>query len=127
MLNDYQNFLNESLIPKMQTLSFQHRIFMQDNAPCHSEKSTIKFLKDKNIVILSSWQLQSPDINPIENVWKIIKDRIDLNLGENAVQMYLKIKNAWDSLNQYEIQNLILSVPNRINSVIAAKGGNTKY
>jgi transposase len=47
-------------------------IFMQDNAPCHKTHKVMSFLERKRIPTLD-WPPQSPDLNPIENIWDIIR------------------------------------------------------
>ena len=46
-------------------------VFMQDNAPCHSAKT---FLSDEDVTVIEK-PAQSPDRNPIENVWKLQNER----------------------------------------------------
>ena len=47
--------------------------FMQDNAPGHAAEYTIQELKDRGIPVIE-WPPYSPDLNPIEVVWNIMKD-----------------------------------------------------
>ena len=49
-------------------------MFMQDSAPCHHSKLVSDFLK-KNIKTLD-WPGNSLDINPIENLWATLKDKV---------------------------------------------------
>ena len=50
-------------------------MFMQDITPCHRSKLVADFLKTKNIKMLD-WPGSTPDLNPIENLWAILKDKV---------------------------------------------------
>ena len=61
--------------PHLRKGTVETSIFMQDNAHCHNAKTVLSFLEEEGIAVMK-WPPHSPDMNPLENVWKII--------GENA-------------------------------------------
>ena len=72
----YIETLRKKLVPELRK-QFPHGdgVFQQDLAPCHTGCKTKAFMKDNNISTLS-WPGNSPDANPIENLWAIIKARL---------------------------------------------------
>ena len=125
--DDYQNILKIALLPYLDKLAYKNPLFLQDGATCHTSASTKKFLEENKINLISNYPPQSPDLNVIENVWSMIKRKIDLNKASTNEEIFDIVKKEWDSIPQCEIQKLIDSMERRIKSVISAKGGNTKY
>lgn len=87
-----------------------------------------KYLKNANIVLLD-WPSQSPDMNPIEHLWRQLKMKIDdLPQKASSLDTLAEIaKREWENLNVERLQTLIDSMPDRIEAVIKAKGHSTKY
>src|SRR5438105_4414203 len=72
--NEYEDILYDGLFPLLDDLLESpdtvetEFIFMQDNAPCHKATVILEFLKENQVPIME-WLAQSPDLNPIENLW----------------------------------------------------------
>lgn len=103
-------------------------IFQQDNAPCHSSRLTTRFFEENRVTLLD-WPPQSPDLNPIEMMWAIIKQRIskfDVRSKKEIIAAFIKVWHRDEEIVEL-CQKLIDGMPKRIQAVIEAKGGNTKY
>lgn len=124
---NYQEILRSTLIPNLQNISCKSQILLQDGASCHTARSTGNFLKQNKVETISPWPAQSPDLNVIENVWSLIKRRIDLTTVSTTEEIFEIVKKEWEAIPQSTIQKLIESMQRRIEAVISAKGGNTKY
>ncbi|KAF7761076.1 hypothetical protein Agabi119p4_10485 [Agaricus bisporus var. burnettii] len=103
-------------------------IFQQDNDPKHKSKKAQNWFKENNIDLLP-WPAQSPDLNPIEHLWDHLK--IKLEEYEEAPrgigELWTRVDKEWNDIKPEVCQNLIESMPRRVEAVIKAKGGYTKY
>jgi hypothetical protein len=111
-------------------------IFMQDDAPCHKTADVMKFFEEEDIKVMA-WPANSPDLNPIENLWHMLKVkfhqrftefRCTLSKSQGSLEKYGDVlQEVWSELNPTVVSNLIRSMPGRVQAVIEAKGGSTRY
>ena len=101
-------------------------IFQQDNDPKHKSKLTMEYLEDSGINVMD-WPAQSPDLNPIENLWSILDQKCKNRKPKNLEDLFQELLKAWNELEVDLLQRLVNSMPDRINAVIKAKGLPTHY
>ncbi len=124
----YQDILEHFMLPSADKL-FKDAdfIFQQDLAPAHTAKGTESWFNDHGVTVLD-WPANSPDLNPIENLWSIIvKRKMTDTRPNNADDLKAAIKATWASITPELCHRLIASMPRRIDAVIHAKRGPTKY
>ncbi len=115
----YQEILEHFMLPSAEKLyGDADLIFQQDLAPAHTAKGTKSWFNDHGVTVLD-WPANSPDLNPIENLWGIVRD----TRPNNADDMKTAIKAAWAFITPEQCHRLIVSMQRRIDAVIHAKGG----
>ncbi len=92
-------------------------IFQQDLAPAHTAKSTKSWLNDHGVGVLD-WPANSPDLNPIENIWGIVKRKMRNTRPKNTDDLKATVKETWASIPPQQCHKLITSMPHRIEAVI---------
>ena len=121
----YRHLLQQNAISYLSTMR-QDALFMQDNAPCHKAKKVMDFLKEQNIETLN-WPPQSPDLNPIKNLWKLIGERAQNSNPRNSEELWSLLKREWYNISSSFCRSLINSCSRRCQAVIDSKGMFTKY
>lgn len=122
----YRDILENHLLPYLdETMPLRH-VFQHDNDPKHKSKVVTDWLKNQNINVLP-WPSQSPDLNPIENMWDQVDHKIRHKTYRNVNELLAALREAWRTMDMSYIQKLIESMPRRCAEVIKQKGYYTKY
>ncbi len=123
----YQEILEHFMLPSADKLyGDADFIFQQDLAPAHTAKGTKSWFNDHGVTVLD-WPANSPDLNPIENIWGIVKRKMRDTRPNNADDLKSAIKATWASIPPQQCNRMIASMPRCIDAVIHAKGDPTKY
>ena len=122
----YRNILSANLKKDATKLIGRSFIVQQDNDPKHTAKTTKEFIRGKKWKVLD-WPSQSPDLNPIEHAFYLLKRRLKGVTPQNKQQLKEAAVKAWKSITKEECKSLVMSVGHRLDAVIASKGFATKY
>ncbi len=121
----YCSILKEKMLPSLRALG-RRALFQHDNDPKHTSKATVGFLK-KNRVKVIQWPSMSPDLNPIEHLWGILKRQVEHHSPSSIQSLKEVILEEWKKIDLAKCRQLVHSMPRRLGAVIKNHGGHTKY
>lgn len=123
----YQDILAKNVNPSVKKLKLgRHWTFQQDNDPKHTSKSTKAWLEKKGWKVLE-WPSQSPDLNPIENLWWDLKKAVAARRPTSIADLETIAQEEWAKIPTERCEKLVRGYSFRLQEVIAANGCCTKY
>ncbi len=103
----YRDILDENLLQSAQDLRLGRRFtFQQDNDPKHTAKITKEWLHNNSVTVLE-WPSQSPDLNPIEHLWRDLKMAVHQHLPSNLTELERICKEEWQRIPNPGVKNLL--------------------
>lgn len=127
---DYIHILNTTFKESLRFYRYgpDDFIFQHDNDRKHTAAATKTCLENEEIEVLP-WPSQSADLNPIEHVWKYLKVQIGLRKQRptSIHNLWQAVLEEWEKIPPGFIESLYSSMPKRVEAVLKAKGGYTRY
>ena len=124
---NYIELLRTNVIPELAAAG-RPMTFIQDNAPYHTANIVQAFMAQHDIETLDL-PPQSLDMNPIENLWAIIKARRQKKFGlpKSKNEIIEQIFEIWDTIEPELAEKLADSAIKRVHAVLKLKGKVSKY
>lgn len=101
-------------------------ILQEDNDPKHRSRLSTHWKTEQGITTLP-WPSQSPDANPIENVWSLMKLKLRGKRIPTRAALCRQIRAVWRSLPTRYAETLVDSMPRRCRAIISNNGDWTTY
>ena len=73
-------------------------VFQQDNASSHTARLTRAFFCEMGLTVLP-WPANSPDLNPIENIWSVLKQYVEKRSVKTKNELIKVIEEEWNKLD----------------------------
>jgi hypothetical protein len=132
---EYHSVLTTTLLPEGKrifgTQGYCSWILQQDNDPSHNDAATIisewAAKHNQNVTLLGNWPPNSPDLNPIENLWAVVQRELAEAGCKTFAEFEQKVVQLVREKGNEMCKSLVTSMTKRIKDCLKNKGGKTKY
>ena len=97
-----------------------NQLYLCNNIPHHIAKSVKTFLSEDDVTVME-WPAQSPDMNSIENVWKLLNERAKEKTPSNVEELWINLKEEWEKISVEECNTLIARVAKDVKLLLKVK------
>lgn len=132
---EYRDVVTNTLLPEGQRLLSRRAggswVLQQDNDPTHkAAKQQVQAWNQQQsgkVVVLPHWPPNSPDLNPIENVWAKVQNIANAKAANSFDEYKAAVLHAFANLDSEYLGNLVDSMPKRLAEVLQKGGDRINY
>ena len=103
-------------------------VYMYYNARPHRSRAVTAYLQCKPVTSVP-WPAMRPDLNPIAHIWDMLGRRSQARVPplQNIRKLEAALHREWHKLSQQDIRRLTGEMSRRVEAVIQARAGYTRY
>lgn len=117
----YRNFILQRIREK---LTNKRTIFMQDGARPHTGKVPVQWLEQNKVTWIRDWPANSPDLNPIEEIWKEVnRELAERGVPQSTAEIKQMVEEIWRDYPMSKVNNHVMSFMSKCKTCVKNRGG----